>query len=193
MNDGRLRLNVPEPSGRPGHATDFSYLHVSPAGAARRPEVDASPADTADLAYALVRVLDDEGRAVGPWTPSIDTEHLCKGLRAMMKTRAFDARMLIAQRQKKISFYMQCLGEEAIASAHSMALQPGDMCFPTYRQQGLLLARDDIPMAEMMCQLMSNERDPMKGRQLPVMYSYKRAGFFSISGNVATQFIQAVG
>ena len=33
----------------------------------------------------------------------------------------------------------------------------------------------------------------MKGRQLPVMYSYKRAGFFSISGNLATQFIQAVG
>jgi 2-oxoisovalerate dehydrogenase E1 component alpha subunit len=101
--------------------------------------------------------------------------------------------MLIAQRQKKISFYMQCLGEEAIATAHSMALEPGDMCFPTYRQQGLLLARDDIPMAEMMCQLMSNQSDPMKGRQLPVMYSYRRAGFFSISGNVATQFIQAVG
>jgi 2-oxoisovalerate dehydrogenase E1 component alpha subunit len=41
--------------------------------------------------------------------------------------------------------------------------------------------------------LMSNSRDPIKGRQLPVMYSYKRAGFFSISGNLATQTIQAVG
>jgi 2-oxoisovalerate dehydrogenase E1 component alpha subunit len=48
-------------------------------------------------------------------------------------------------------------------------------------------------MVEMICQLMSNARDPLKGRQLPVMYSYKRAGFFSISGNLATQFIQAVG
>ena len=115
------------------------------------------------------------------------------GLRAMMKTRAYDARMVIAQRQKKISFYMQCLGEEAIATAHALALQPGDMCFPTYRQQGLLLAREDISMVEMICQLMSNERDPLKGRQLPVMYSYKRAGFFTISGNLATQFIQAVG
>jgi 2-oxoisovalerate dehydrogenase E1 component alpha subunit len=46
---------------------------------------------------------------------------------------------------------------------------------------------------ELICQLMSNARDPLKGRQLPVMYSYKRAGFFSISGNLATQFIQAVG
>jgi 2-oxoisovalerate dehydrogenase E1 component alpha subunit len=193
MSKGLLRLNVPEPTGRPGRPTDFSYLHLSAAGAVRRPPVDVSPADTWDLAYALVRVLDDQGRAVGPWVPAIDADRLRRGLRAMMKTRAFDARMLIAQRQKKISFYMQCLGEEAIATAHSMALDPGDMCFPTYRQQGLLLARDDIEMAEMMCQLMSNERDLMKGRQLPVMYSYKRAGFFSISGNVATQFIQAVG
>ncbi len=71
----------------------------------------------------------------------------------MLKTRVFDARMLIAQRQKKMSFYMQCLGEEAIACAHAMALTDGDMCFPTYRQQGLLLARDDVSMVEMICQL----------------------------------------
>jgi 2-oxoisovalerate dehydrogenase E1 component alpha subunit len=193
MNRDPLRLNVPEPTGRPGRATDFSYLRLSPAGALPRPPVDVLPADTMDLANGLVRVLDDEGRAVGPWAPALDAEQLRRGLRAMIRTRAFDARMLIAQRQKKISFYMQCLGEEAIATAHSMALEPGDMCFPTYRQQGLLLARDDIPMAEMMCQLMSNARDPMKGRQLPVMYSYKRAGFFTISGNLATQFVQAVG
>jgi len=188
-----LRLHVPEPTGRPGHETDFSYLHLSPAGEVRRPPVDVAPVDTSDLAYTLVRVLDDKARAVGPWAPKADAALLRRGLRAMMKTRAFDARMLIAQRQKKISFYMQCLGEEAIATAHALALEPGDMCFPTYRQQGLLLARDDVPMVEMMCQLMSNERDPLKGRQLPVMYSYKRAGFFSISGNLATQFIQAVG
>jgi 2-oxoisovalerate dehydrogenase E1 component alpha subunit len=188
-----LRLHVPEPSGRPGSPTDFSYLHLSPAGAIRKPPIDTSHFDTNDLAYGLVRVLDDEGQAVGPWAPQIEPARLRKGLRAMMKTRIFDARMLIAQRQKKLSFYMQCLGEEAIGTAHSFALQPGDMCFPTYRQQSLLLARDDIPMVEMICQLMSNERDPLKGRQLPVMYSYKRAGFFSISGNLATQFIQSVG
>jgi 2-oxoisovalerate dehydrogenase E1 component alpha subunit len=188
-----LRLHVPEPSGRPGHETDFSYLHLSPAGEVARPPIDVSAAETSGLAYSLVRVLGDDGRAVGPWAPQLDPQLLRRGLRAMMKTRAYDARMLIAQRQKKISFYMQCLGEEAIAVAHSLALQEGDMCFPTYRQQGLLLARDDIPMVEMICQLMSNERDPLKGRQLPVMYSYKRAGFFTISGNLATQFIQAVG
>src|SRR5574343_938175 len=130
---------------------------------------------------------------LGARAPAIHPERLRRGLRAMVKTRIFDARMLIAQRQKKLSFYMQCLGEEAIAVAHGMALEQGDMNFPTYRQQGLLLCRDDISMVELICQLLSNEKDPIQGRQLPVMYSYKRAGFFSISGNLATQVIQAVG
>ena len=188
-----LRLHVPEPTGRPGRHTDFSYLSVSPAGEVRRPPIDTAPAATIDIARELVRILDPEGNAVGPWVMPIEPELLRRGLRAMMKTRIFDARMLIAQRQKKMSFYMQCLGEEAIAVAHALALGPGDMCFPTYRQQGLLLTRDDVDMVELICQLFSNEKDPLKGRQLPVMYSYKRAGFFSISGNLATQFIQAVG
>lgn len=188
-----LRLHVPEPTGRPGHDTDFSYLPLSAAGTVPRPPTDVQAAQTSDLAFTLIRVLDESGQAVGPWDPKLSDDQLRKGLRAMLKTRAFDARMLIAQRQKKMSFYMQCLGEEAIATAHAMALTDGDMCFPTYRQQGLLLAREDVSLVEMICQLYSNQNDPLKGRQLPVMYSSKKQGFFSISGNLATQVIQAVG
>jgi hypothetical protein len=70
----RSSLHVPEPSGRPGRATDFSYLHLARAGEARRPPVDSAPAQTSDLAYTLVRVLDDDGRAVGPWALPIDAE-----------------------------------------------------------------------------------------------------------------------
>jgi 2-oxoisovalerate dehydrogenase E1 component alpha subunit len=187
-----LSLHVPEPTGRPGCKTDFSYLHVSPAGSVRRPPIDVPASNTADLADALIRVLDDDGNAVGPWAPEIDRETLRFGLRTMMKTRAFDARMVIAQRQKKLSFYMTSLGEEAIGTAHRLALQDGDMCFPTYRQQSLLIAYK-VPLVDMICQLLSNERDPLKGRQLPVMYSVNKAGFFSISGNLATQIPQAVG
>ena len=188
-----LGLHIPEPTGRPGGTTDFSYLSLSPAGTVHRPPPDVPAAATAELATSLVRVLDDEGRPQGPWAPSLHPERLRRGLRAMLKIRLFDARMQIAQRQKKLSFYMQCLGEEAITVAHAQALQEGDMCFPTYRQQGLLLSRDDISLVEIICQLMSNARDPLKGRQLPVLYSYKRAGFFSTSGNLATQVPQAVG
>ena len=193
MSQGNpLSLHVPEPTGRPGCKTDFSYLQLSKAGEVRRPDVNVQFGDTADLVSSLIRVLDEDGNAVGPWAPEIDAEQLRFGLRTMMKTRIFDARMVIGQRQKKMSFYMTSLGEEAIGTAHSLALKSGDMCFPTYRQQSLLMARE-YPMVDMICQLLSNERDPMKGRQLPVMYSVKEKGFFSISGNLATQVPQAVG
>jgi 2-oxoisovalerate dehydrogenase E1 component alpha subunit len=45
----------------------------------------------------------------------------------------------------------------------------------------------------MMNQIYSNKADPLEGRQLPIMYSSKAFGFFSISGNLATQYPQAVG
>ncbi|GAC1037954.1 3-methyl-2-oxobutanoate dehydrogenase (2-methylpropanoyl-transferring) subunit alpha [Pseudomonas sp. No.117] len=187
-----LQLHVPEPSGRPGRSTDFSYLQLCPAGRAEKPPVDVAPVDTRELATQLIRILDDDGNAVGPWASEEDPALLLQGLRAMLKTRLFDARMLKAQRQKKLSFYMQCLGEEAIAVGQTLALRPDDMHFPTYRQQGILIARE-APLEEMICQLLSNARDPLKGRQLPVMYSYRDLGFFSISGNLGTQYIQAVG
>ncbi|KMO19804.1 3-methyl-2-oxobutanoate dehydrogenase (2-methylpropanoyl-transferring) subunit alpha [Methylobacterium platani] len=187
-----LSLHVPEPAVRPGGNPSFSDLDIPEAGAVRRPEVDVAAAEIRDLAYTLIRVLDSEGRAVGPWAGSLTDEELLAGLRDMMKLRAFDARMLMAQRQGKTSFYMQHLGEEAVSTAFRRALEPGDMNFPTYRQAGLLIA-GGYPLVDMMCQIYSNENDPLHGRQLPVMYSSKEHGFFSISGNLATQYVQAVG
>jgi Pyruvate/2-oxoglutarate dehydrogenase complex, dehydrogenase (E1) component, eukaryotic type, alpha subunit len=172
-----LRLHVPEPSGRPGCKTDFSYLRLTDAGLVRKPPIDVEPADTADLAKGLIRVLDDQGQALGPWAEGVSSEVLREGMRAMLKTRIFDTRMVVAQRQKKMSFYMQSLGEEAIGSAQALALNIDDMCFPTYRQQSILMARD-VPLVDLICQLLSNERDPLKGRQLPIMYSVRDYGFF---------------
>lgn len=187
-----LRLHVPEPAVRPGGTPSFGHLDIPAAGSVRRPEVDVAPEDIRDLAYTIVRVLDDEGNAVGPWAGLLTDEELLEGLRHMMRLRAFDARMMMAQRQGKTSFYMQNLGEEAIATAFRKALKDGDMNFPTYRQAGLLIA-GGYPMVDMMNQIFSNTHDPLHGRQLPVMYSSKEYGFFSISGNLATQYIQAVG
>src|SRR5262249_49616282 len=150
------------------------------------------PSQTSDLAYELVRVLDDEGRAVGPWAPDVQPQLLLDGLRAMVMLRVYDARMLTAQRQKKMSFYMKSLGEEATSIGHTLALEPDDMCFPTYRQQGILVARG-CRLVDMMCQLFSNANDPIKGRQMPVLHSFRKHGFFSLAGNLGTQFIQAVG
>lgn len=187
-----LSLHVPEPSSRPGDNPDFSHIHVPRAGSTRRPEVDCSPDSMRDLAFDLVRVLDSAGKAVGPWAMDMSDKLLLKGLRAMQKTRFFDERMQMAQRQGKTSIYVQCRGEEAVACAQRLALEKGDMCFPTYRQQGLLIAQD-FPIVDMMCQIFSNSRDKLGGRSLPFFYSERDYGFFSISGNLGTQFIQAVG
>ncbi len=191
-NAPKLALHVPEPPFRPGDTPDFSKLQIPPAGEAPRPDTTAPPLETHALTTALVRVLGDDNEPVGPWDPKLDPDTLRKMLRDMVTVRIFDDRMYRAQRQGKTSFYMKCTGEEAIAVAAAAALDRDDMHFPTYRQQGLLVARG-YPLTDMMCQIYSNRGDKLKGRQLPIMYSDKAHGFFSISGNLATQFPQAVG
>ncbi|WP_118857731.1 3-methyl-2-oxobutanoate dehydrogenase (2-methylpropanoyl-transferring) subunit alpha [Sphingomonas mesophila] len=191
-NRPALALHVPEPKYRPGDTPDFSGLAIPAAGEAPRPDVAAPDEETFALCNSLVRVLDDSGKAVGPWDPRLSPDTLRKVLRDMKTVRVFDDRMYRAQRQGKTSFYMKCTGEEAIAVAAAAAMDPEDMHFPTYRQQGLLVARG-YPLAKMMCQIYSNAGDPLQGRQLPIMYSDRAHGFFSISGNLGTQYPQAVG
>src|SRR3954469_25246143 len=188
----RLRLHIPPHGPAPGEQPDFSYVPRFPAGAVERPDIAVRSEQTHPLAYKLIRVLGRNATAVGDWDPHLPPETLRRGLQAMMLTRAYDDRMYRQQRQGKISFYMKCTGEEAIGVAQAMALAPDDMVFTTYRQQGLLIARG-YPLLDMMCQCYSNARDHLKGRQLPVLYSSKEASFFTISGNLGTQFPQAVG
>lgn len=187
---GGLTLYIPEPEARPGEAADFSgaYLERSQ----QRPEIDCAAAAMREQAFCLIRVLDDAGTASGPWNPNLDTDSLRRGLRAMLLTRAFDDRMFRAQRQGKTSFYVKCTGEEAVACGQAMVLDKADMCFTTYRQQGILITRG-YPLAQMMNQIYSNSRDPLKGHQLPILYSARDYGFFTLSGNIGTQFAQAVG
>jgi 2-oxoisovalerate dehydrogenase E1 component alpha subunit len=149
-------------------------------------------AEIEPLATSLVRVIDDDHRAKGPWQPRLSAEELRTGLRYMLLTRAYDDRMLRVQRQGKISFYMKSTGEEAVSIAAAMALRPGDMLFPSYRTQGLHIARGSNTV-DLMCQCLSNTRDMCKGRQMPVFYHSRARKIFSVSGNVATQFPQAVG
>ncbi len=187
-----LTLAVPASTCRPGDTPDFSDMVISEPGVVRRPEVTESAQDMHELATELIRVLDDKGNAVGPWAPVIDTAMLVKGLTSMMVTREFDRRMFLAQRQAKTSFFMQSTGEEAISTGFRFAMRDDDMNFPTYRQQSLLIA-GGYPLELMMSQIYSNSHDPLRGRQLPGLYSSKDTGFFTLSGNVATQFLQAVG
>ena len=156
------------------------------------PDTHAPAAALRDMAYGLVRVLDDQGRAVGPWVPNVAPDTLRQGLRAMLLTRLFEDRMFRSHRQGKTSFFMKSTGEEAIGAAQSMVLGPRDMCFPTYRVLAWLMARG-YPLIDLVNQIFSNEKDPLKGRQLPILYSARAYGFYSLSGNLGSRFGHAVG
>ncbi len=188
----RLSLHVPQPKYRPGDVVDYTDLAIPPAGAQARPDEACAATETEPLCRDMIRVLGDDDRAVGPWDPRLDPDTLRRMLSAMALTRAFDDRMYRAQRQGKTSFYMKCTGEEATSVASAFALAGDDMVFPSYRQQGILIARN-YPLIEMINQIYSNRGDKLKGRQLPIMYSARDHGFFTISGNLTTQYPQAVG
>ena len=186
------RLYIPRPTARPGDEPDFSYLELSPAGALDKPGTNARVRDIENLATGLVRVLDDHHDAAGPWNPNLEPAELQVGLRWMLLNRVFDERMWQIQRQGRISFYVEALGEEAVSIGQGMALRHGDMCFPSYRNQGLFMYRG-VKLVDMMCQCLSNTRDMCQGRQLPIMYHTKSGNVFSVSGNLGTQYPHAVG
>jgi len=186
------KLYVPEPSFRPGDKPDYSHIAVPADHSPHRPDPLCEGHETTEHALKLIRVLRFNGEATGDWAPSLSADQMRKGLRDMMMTRAMDDRMFNMQRQGKMSFYMKSRGEEAVSVAHAMALKNSDMIFPTYRQQGILINRG-ASIKEMMCQCLSNAGDPLDGKSIPVLYSFKKHGFFSISGNLGTQLIQGVG
>ncbi len=200
MSQIEMRLHVPEPNARPGEDPDFSFLTVPPVDEAPKPPIDAAAPETYDLATAMIRVLDDEGRVGGQWDPGLDDDTKRAALGHMITTRLLEEQFMLLQRQGKAAFAMRSLGEEAVAVSAAMAVgadSPGygpgrDMHFPTYRQAGLLVANGHS-LVEMTCQVLSNRGDRLKGAQLPVLHSVPECGFFSISGNLATQLIQAVG
>lgn len=192
MNPRVLNLHVPQPKARPGDRPDFSDLVIPEVGDVRRPSALVPEAEIRDLPYGMIRVLNRDHEAAGPWNPKLNADILHRALRTMVLTRQFDEYMLRAHRQGKTSFFMKSTGEEAIGAACSMAVDAGDMCFPTYRMLSYLLARD-YPLIDLANQIYSNAADPIKGRQLPIMYSARKYGFYSISGNLGTQFSQAVG
>ncbi|MEM6682231.1 MAG: thiamine pyrophosphate-dependent enzyme [Pseudomonadota bacterium] len=185
-------LYIPEPKARPGEASDFSGYDIPDAGGIARPDPTAPEHGLRDYPFGLIRTLGENGTAVGDWIPSATDKDLRAALEAMCLNRLFDDRLFKLQRQGKTSFYMKSRGEEALSVAPSLALRRSDMCFPTYRLVGWLLARG-YPLNDLINQIFNNAADPLKGKQLPILYSARDYGFYSLSGNVGSRFGHAVG
>ena len=186
------KIEVPDAPFRPGEISSFDSWTWKPGDLSKPEATTCSYEETTHLANGLVRVLDEKGEASGEWDPELDPESLRLGLEHMVRLRIFDDRMMKMQRTGLLSFYMRSYGEEAVAIAQTMALNQDDWVFPTFRHPGAQFVRGR-DMVSMICHCIGNTEDNVKGRQMPVHYTWKEGRFISISSPVGTQFSQAVG
>jgi 2-oxoisovalerate dehydrogenase E1 component alpha subunit len=149
--------------------------------------------DGSEFSIPTFRLLKQDGSLYkGAKAPDIGKEKALRIYHAMVTTRILDERMLAAQRQGRLSFYMQCTGEEAAIIGSTAALDDADMIMAQYREQGSLAYRG-FTIDEFMNQLFGNELDYGKGRQMPVHYGSSKLNYMTISSPLATQIPQATG
>ncbi|WP_395343533.1 thiamine pyrophosphate-dependent dehydrogenase E1 component subunit alpha [Ningiella sp. W23] len=141
----------------------------------------------------MLQLLDETGKASDKLRlPEMNKEMAIKILESMHYTRLLDERMIAAQRQGRISFYLACRGEEASTVASAAALSSKDMIMSQYREQGTLVFRG-YSTQQFMNQMFSNQEDPNKGRQMPIHYGDKALNFMTVSSPLGTQIPQASG
>ena len=100
--------------------------------------------------------------------------------------------MIAAQRQGRLSFYLTCSGEEAAVVGSVAGFRPQDMIMSQYREQAALRYRG-FTSKQFMNQLLSNDLDLGKGRQMPIHYGSRSLNYMTISSTLATQIPQAAG
>jgi 2-oxoisovalerate dehydrogenase E1 component alpha subunit len=144
------------------------------------------------MALEMMQVITEKGVVSGKDDPVIPSEDLVHLYRLMVLNRQLDDRMMKLQRQGRIGFYLQSMGEEAVQLGSAYALQPTDWIIPCYREPGAAFYRG-FPLLNFVCQLIGNSGDLVKGRQMPNHYAYRKGNYASVSSPVGTQIPQAVG
>ncbi|MBB3191890.1 thiamine pyrophosphate-dependent dehydrogenase E1 component subunit alpha [Halomonas cerina] len=146
-----------------------------------------------EFSIPTFRLLTQDGTLhEGAEAPELDRDKARHIYHAMVATRVLDERMMAAQRQGRLSFYMQCTGEEAAVVGATAALDDADMIMAQYREQGALVYRG-FTFDEFMNQLFGNELDYGKGRQMPIHYGSRKLHYMTISSPLGTQIPQATG
>ncbi|KAK1771860.1 thiamine diphosphate-binding protein [Phialemonium atrogriseum] len=144
-------------------------------------------------ALPTYRAVDQHGVVVDPsFKPDLTDEQVVKLYRDMLTVSIMDVIMFDSQRQGRLSFYMVSAGEEAVCVGSASALAKEDVVFCQYREQGVFAQRG-YKLSDFMNQLFANQKDPGKGRSMPVHYGSKELNIHTISSPLATQLPQASG
>ena len=149
--------------------------------------------ETTDLTIPTLTILDADGKLrKNAHEPAIDKATALKIYENMTYIRVLDERMVAAQRQGRLSFYLTCTGEEASVVGSIAGFKSHDMVMSQYREQAALRYRG-FSSEQFMNQLLSNDLDLGKGRQMPIHYGSRELNYMTISSPLATQIPQAAG
>lgn len=149
--------------------------------------------ETTDLTIPTLTILDADGKLrKNAHEPVIDKATALKIYENMTYIRVLDERMVAAQRQGRLSFYLTCTGEEASVVGSIAGFKSHDMVMSQYREQAALRYRG-FSSEQFMNQLLSNDLDLGKGRQMPIHYGSRELNYMTISSPLATQIPQAAG
>ena len=119
--------------------------------------------DGSSLTIPQLSVLQADGSLVaGAKVPDLSRELAIKIYSDMVYIRTLDERMVRAQRQGRLSFYLTCTGEEASVAGTIAAFSKDDMVMGQYREQVALRFRG-FTTKQFMNQLFSNVDDLGKG------------------------------
>ncbi len=142
-------------------------------------------------ARGLYRLLDEGGALLAdvPWLDRALARRLFEG---MLTIRVTDARMMALQRQGRIGFYGEAMGQEAAVVGSAAASLPDDWIIPALREAGVGLFRG-LPLESYLAQIFGNAADPSKGRQMPCHPCDRATNYVVMSSCVSTQIPHAVG
>src|SRR5688572_9147414 len=144
-------------------------------------------------ARGLFQLLREDGSAVDPsglgWLDRALARRLFEG---MLRIRVTDARMMALQRQGRIGFYGEAMGQEAAVVGSAAASRPEDWIVPALREAGVGLYRG-MTLDSYIAQIFGNAADPTKGRQMPCHPCDREHHYVVMSSCVSTQIPHAVG
>jgi pyruvate dehydrogenase E1 component alpha subunit len=106
-----------------------------------------SRSDIAEFSIAFSRVLDEEGRPVGPLPAfAADKAVLKARLAAMWRVRRFEKRAVALQRTGGLGTFASGLGQEAVGVGTAAAMTQDDVLLPSYRDGAAQLWRGVTPL-----------------------------------------------
>jgi pyruvate dehydrogenase E1 component alpha subunit/2-oxoisovalerate dehydrogenase E1 component alpha subunit len=140
----------------------------------------------------LLRVLDDDGRALLDDALLPEPPRRREMFRQLWRARRIDERLSALQRQGRIGFFGSCFGQEAVPVATAFALAADDWVFPALREGAVMLVRG-FPLALYFAQMFGSARDVLKGRQMPSHQASRSVHQVSWSSSIGSQLPHAVG